>query len=147
MILISLALLLLFVLIGFVGGLVGYPLARGGQFGTVTASSFAVSVLEYVIFLTLSPVLPAAAVDKSFTFSEAVFALSGNLGALMICALALTGLDHLGNAGAGWAYAFGLQSVRVVEGLVAIITAIIGVSLLALLRLIQECALGPSLLG
>ena len=132
-ILIVLLLFLPFWLIGMVAGRIDVSFAAQGDLWVARGIMVVLNLGFMIFFLALSPILPAAAIDQKFKLGDALVAMSGTLGTLVVCAVSLSAIQWAAalvtQTLASWSMQVGAVGNILVEGL----TAMIGVSLITTL--------------
>lgn len=86
-------LILPFWLLGMIAGRVAIGFAAQGDWLVALGIMAAVSIFFTAIFLALSPILPANAIDRNFKISDGLSAMSGTLGTLLVCAVGLLAIE------------------------------------------------------
>lgn len=123
-------LILPFWLLGMIAGRVAIGFAMNEQLLAAQGIMTAVSIFFTAIFLALSPILPANAVDRNFKISDGLSAMSGSLGALIICAIGLAVLQWGDDVLFRQLATLNLQLAAVIGIVVQMMVAMIGVSLI-----------------
>lgn len=129
-ILIFLLLILPFLLLGMVAGKIALGIAITGNHLVAQGLLLAINLFCTAIFLSLSPILPANAIDQNLKISDALAAMSGSLGALLICAVGLAGMNWLFAEIAQFILPFSILVGQLVVVVLSALVAMIGVSLL-----------------
>jgi len=117
-------------LLGMIAGRIAVGFAMDGKLLVAQGIMAAVSIFFTAIFLTLSPILPANAIDRNIKISDGLSAMSGSLGALIICAIGLAVLQWGGDVLLRQLVTLNLQLAVIVGIVVQMMVAMIGVSLI-----------------
>lgn len=132
-ILIVLLLILPIWLISMVAGRIAVSFAVQGDLWVARGIMVVVNLGFMIFFLALSPILPAAAIDQKFKLGDALAAMSGTLGTLLVCAVSLS-VTQWGAALATQTLAsWSVQLAVIGNVLVGGLTGMIGVSLITTL--------------
>lgn len=83
--------------------------------------------------LALSPILPAAAIDRKFKLGDAVVAMSGSLKALIVCAICLGCVELLAETVINLLVSVSWQLASLSSVVLSAITGLIGISLITTL--------------
>lgn len=143
-ILIILLLILPFWLLGMVAGQIAVGFVRDGNLLVAQGIMMVLNLFFTALFLALSPILPAYAIDRNIKISDAISAMSGTLGTLIVCAIGLVAVEWAGDFLVRQLAMLNMKVAGIVGIVVQMVTAMIGVSLITTIygHFVEERPLG-----
>lgn len=130
---IFLMLILPLILVGMMVSMISAGFLKQGDVWVAQGLNLVMNLGFLTAFLALSPILPAAAIDRKFKLGESLAAMSGSSKALIVCAICLTGVEFLAETVINPLVSVSWQLVALSSVFLSAFTGLIGISLITTL--------------
>lgn len=130
---IFLMLILPLILVGMMVSMISAGFLKQGDVWVAQGLNLVMNLGFLTALLALSPILPAAAIDRKFKLGESLAAMSGSLKALIVCAICLTGVEFLAETVINPLVSVSWQLAALSSVVLSAITGLIGISLITTL--------------
>lgn len=130
---IFLMLILPLILVGMMVSMISAGFMKQGDVWVAQGLNLVMNLAFLTALLALSPILPAAAIDRKFKLGEALAAMSGSLKALIVSAICLTGVEFLADTLINLFLSVSWQLATLSSVVLSAITGLIGISLITTL--------------
>jgi len=130
---IFLMLILPLILVGMMVSMISAGFLKQGDVWVAQGLNLVMNLGFLTAFLALSPILPAAAIDRKFKLGESLAAMSGSLKALIVCAICLTGVEFLAETAINPLVSVSWQLAALSSVFLSAFTGLIGISLITTL--------------